>query len=170
MQRRCPTAANVTKPNPAAGVCTVVSNPFSLSWAMPPGSLRVRTCFCTALSITPPCAAQVALNALRRHQQEGRASGTRVQVEASSVGARPDRMLGWGRGQREGPPRGLESARRSRSSCGGSARAGGSLCWADDYKRGRRRRWQRSKLVWQTHLDLVWVACEFGRTIPPSRM
>ena len=94
------------------------------------------------------CAAQVTLNALRRHQQEGRASGTRVQVEASSVGTRPDRMLGWGRGQREGPRRGLESARRSRSSCGGSARAGGSLCWADDYKRGRWRRWQRLKLVW----------------------
>ena len=94
------------------------------------------------------CAAQVTLNALRRHQQEGRASGTRVQVEASSVGTRPDRMLGRPRDQRERPRGSLESARRSRSSCGGSARAGGSLCWADDYKRGRRRRWQRLKLVW----------------------
>ena len=61
-------------------------------------------------------AAQVALNALRRHQQEGRASGTRVQVEASSVATRPDHMLGRPRGQREGPRGSLESARRSRSS------------------------------------------------------
>eukprot|EP00966_Prymnesium_polylepis_P196892 4562524-Prymnesium_polylepis.1 len=59
------------------------------------------------------CAAQVALNALRRRQQEGRASGTRVQVEASSVATHPDWMLGRPRGQREGPRGSLESARRS---------------------------------------------------------
>eukprot|EP00966_Prymnesium_polylepis_P250610 5795181-Prymnesium_polylepis.1 len=59
------------------------------------------------------CAAQVALNVLRRHRQEGRASGTRVQAEAPSVATRPGRMLGRPRDQREGSRGGLESARRS---------------------------------------------------------
>ena len=89
-----------------------------------------------------------APQASARRQGQWLASGTRVQVEASSVATRPDRMLGRPRGQREGPRGSLESARRSRSSCGGSARAGGSLCWADDRERGRRRWWQRLKLVW----------------------
>ena len=126
MQRRCPAAANVTRPHQAAGVCTVVSNFLAVTG----DASGLATCsnmllYCAEHHAT--CAAQVTLNALRRHQQEGRASGTPVQVEASSVGTRPDSMLGRPRGQRGGPRGSLESARRSRSSCGGSARAGGSL-------------------------------------------